>query len=98
MDDDGKFLPIVKDYAGLQFKEADPAIMKDLKDKGRLVSSGTIVHSYPFCWRSQTPLMYRAVDTWFIKVTDIKDQLLKNNEDPTWVPSFVQEKRFKNWL
>jgi len=56
------------------------------------------VHSYPFCWRSQTPLMYRAVDTWFIKVTDIKNDLLKNNEQPKWVPSFVQEKRFKNWL
>ena len=98
MDDDGKFLPVVSDYAGMSFKEADPLITKDLKDKGRLVASGTIVHSYPFCWRSQTPLMYRAIDTWFIRVTDLKDQLLKNNEDPRWVPSFVQEKRFKNWL
>ena len=56
------------------------------------------MHSYPFCWRSQTPLMYRAIDTWFIKVTDVKQDLLKNNEQPLWVPSFVQEKRFKNWL
>ena len=98
MDDDGRFTPLVKDYAGQHFKEADPGIMKDLKEKGRLVSSGTIVHSYPFCWRSQTPLMYRAVDTWFIRVTDLKQDLLKNNEDPRWVPTFVQEKRFKNWL
>ena len=82
----------------MHFKEADSVILKDLKTMGRLVSSGTIVHSYPFCWRSQTPLMYRAIDTWFIRVTDIKQQLLKNNEDPTWVPAFVQEKRFKNWL
>jgi isoleucyl-tRNA synthetase len=52
MDDDGKFLKDVADYAGLYFKDADPLIMKDLKDKGRLVASGTIVHSYPFCWRS----------------------------------------------
>ena len=52
MDDDGRFTPLVKDYAGQHFKEADPGIMKDLKEKGRLVSSGTIVHSYPFCWRS----------------------------------------------
>lgn len=86
MDDDGKFLPSVKDYAGQYFKDADPKIIKDLKERGRLVSSGTIVHSYPFCWRSQSPLMYRAVDTWFIKVTDIKQDLLKNNEDPKWVP------------
>lgn len=98
MDDDGRFLPSVSDYAGQHFKEADPNITKDLKERGRLVASGTVVHSYPFCWRSQTPLMYRAVDTWFIRVTDLKEQLLKNNEDPRWVPSFVQEKRFKNWL
>jgi isoleucyl-tRNA synthetase len=60
--------------------------MKDLKAKGRLVASGTIVHSYPFCGRSQTPLMYRAVDTWFIEVTKFKDDLLKANVDPRWVP------------
>lgn len=56
------------------------------------------MHSYPYCWRSQTPLIYRAIDTWFIKVTDIKDQLLKNNQNSRWVPAFVQEKRFHNWL
>jgi isoleucyl-tRNA synthetase len=82
----------------MYFKDADPLITKYLKDAGRLVASGTITHSYPFCWRSQSPLMYRAIDTWFIKVTDIKQDLLKNNKDPTWVPSFVQEKRFNNWL
>jgi len=98
MDDDGKFLKTVPDYAGMNFKEADPIILKDLKNKGRLVAQGAIVHSYPFCWRSQSPLMYRAIDTWFIKVTEIKQQLLKNNKDPVWVPSFVQEKRFNNWL
>ena len=52
MDDDGKFLESVSDYAGQYFKDADPKIIKDLKERGRLVSSGTIVHSYPFCWRS----------------------------------------------
>jgi isoleucyl-tRNA synthetase len=98
VDDNGHFLESVSDYKGMHFKDADPEIIKRLKDEGRLISQGTIVHSYPFCWRSQTPLMYRAVDTWFIKVTEIKDQLLKNNEDPRWVPAFVQEKRFKNWL
>jgi isoleucyl-tRNA synthetase len=72
--------------------------MEVLKKNGRMIASGSIVHSYPFCWRSETPLMYRAISTWFIRVTDIKDQLLKNNEDPTWVPAFVQERRFKNWL
>lgn len=89
IDDDGNFKDVVSHYKGINFKEADPIIMKDLKDKGRLVSQGTIVHSYPFCWRSQSPLMYRATDTWFIKVTDIKQDLLKNNEIPVWVPAFV---------
>lgn len=79
MDADGKFMPSVSDYSGIYFKDADPLIIKDLKDRGRLVSSGTVVHSYPFCWRSQQPLMYRATDTWFIKVTDIKQDLVANN-------------------
>jgi isoleucyl-tRNA synthetase len=73
MDDDGKFKPVITEYSGMYFKDADPIITKTLKDNGRLVASGTITHSYPFCWRSQGPLMYRAIDTWFIKVTDIKD-------------------------
>lgn len=72
MDDDGKFKQEVTDYAGMYFKDADPVITKDLKASGRLLASGSIVHSYPFCWRSQQPLMYRATDTWFIKVTEIK--------------------------
>ena len=89
MDDDGKFKAEIKEYAGIYFKDADPIIMKHLKEKGRLVSSGTITHSYPMCYRSETPLMYRAISTWFIKVTDIKDQLLKNNQDPVWVPKNI---------
>jgi len=72
MDDDGKFLDPVTDYKGQYFKDADANITQDLKERGRLVASGSVVHSYPFCWRSQSPLMYRAVDTWFIRVTDIK--------------------------
>ena len=89
MDDDGRFKASVSDYEGQYFKDADPNIMKDLKERGRLIASGTIIHSYPFCWRSQGPLMYRAIDTWFIKVTEIKDQLLKNNENPKWVPKVI---------
>ena len=72
IDFDGKFTEVVPDYKGLYIKEADPKIKEELKAKGRLVSAGSVIHSYPFCWRSQTPLIYRAFDTWFIKVTDIK--------------------------
>ena len=66
MNSDGQFDETVPDYAGQYFKDADPKIMEDLKARGRLVAKGTIVHSYPFCERSQSPLMYRAVSTWFI--------------------------------
>ena len=73
VDDDGKFKDVVKDFAGQYIKDADKNILEDLKSRERLVAKGTINHSYPFCWRSDTPLIYRAVSTWFIRVTDIKD-------------------------
>ena len=73
IDDDGKFVSPVKDYEGIYIKDADNQIMTDLKARGRLLGKGTIRHSYPFCWRSQTPLIYRACDCWFINVTEIKD-------------------------
>lgn len=98
IDQDGKYLPIIKDYAGTYVKEADKPITAELKARGRLLMAGTIKHSYPFCWRSQTPLIYRGFDCWFIKVTDIKEKLIEENKKTNWVPSFVQEKRFHNWL
>lgn len=94
VDSDGKFTKAVTTYHGQYIKDADKVITKDLKDAGRLVASGTITHSYPFCWRSQQPLIYRAFNCWFIKVTDIKEEIQEKNKDPKWVPSFVQEKRF----
>jgi len=69
-----------------------------LKQRGRLVSKGTVNHSYPFCWRSQKPLIYRGFDCWFIKITDIKEDLIANNKTTRWVPASIQEKRFHNWL
>ena len=98
VDQDGKFLPSVKDYAGQYIKDADKVIMADLKAAGRLVASGTIKHSYPFCWRSETPLIYRGFDCWFIKVTDIKQKLIEENHKTNWVPSRIKERRFHNWL
>lgn len=73
-------------------------IMKDLKERGRMIKKGTIKHNYPFCWRSETPLIYKAVSTWFIRVTDIKDNLIVNNYKAHWVPKSIQEKKFDNWL
>lgn len=98
IDQDGKFTAKISTYQGQYIKEADKVIIADLKASGRLMASGTIKHSYPFCWRSQTPLIYRGFDCWFIRVTDIKKDLLEENTKTQWIPSFVQEKRFHNWL
>lgn len=72
--------------------------MKDLKARGRLLKQGTIKHSYPFCYRSDTPLIYKAVPSWFVRVERIKDRMLENNMKSQWVPDFVQHKRFHNWI
>ena len=89
VDSDGKFMDAVSDYKGVYIKDADNMIKEHLKSQGRLVSAGTVIHSYPFCWRSNTPLIYRTFDCWFIKVTDIKDQLIQNNKNSKWVPAYV---------
>ncbi|KAJ3218961.1 isoleucine--tRNA ligase [Dinochytrium kinnereticum] len=94
----GNFTSEVTDYVGMYIKDADKVIQKDLKGRGRLIRQSQFMHSYPFCWRSDTPLIYRAVPSWFVRVTNIKDQLLKNNSSTLWVPDFVKEKRFANWL
>lgn len=98
VDDDGCFTDEVSDFKGIHVKEADKAIIAAVKESGRLLNAGSIVHSYPFCWRSDTPLIYKTVPSWFVKVEDIKPQLLKNNSVTNWVPTNVKEKRFHNWL
>ncbi|KAF9049999.1 tRNA synthetases class I-domain-containing protein [Panaeolus papilionaceus] len=96
IDDKGHFTKQVSDFAGLH--AADSPIQKVLKAKGRLVVQSTLNHSYPFCWRSGTPLIYRAIPTWFVRVTPIIDQLVKNNGETRWVPQSVGDNRFGNWL
>nr|XP_027123037.1 isoleucine--tRNA ligase, cytoplasmic [Coffea arabica] len=98
VDDDGCFTERITDFKGCYVKDADKGIIQAVKEKGRLVKSGSFMHSYPFCWRSDTPLIYRAVPSWFVAVEKIKDQLLENNKQTCWVPDFVKEKRFHNWL
>jgi isoleucyl-tRNA synthetase len=89
INENGEFLDLVTDYKGMYIKDADKQIIKDLKEKKRLVKQGQIVHSYPFCWRSDTPLIYMAQNTWFIRVTDLKEKLLVNNLKSRWVPEFA---------
>ncbi|MBN3308685.1 SYIC protein, partial [Amia calva] len=98
VDASGCFTPEVKDFAGQYVKDADKHIIKFLKENGRLVSSGTHNHNYPFCWRSDTPLIYKAVPSWFVRVEHMVNKLLENNDQCYWVPEFVREKRFGNWL
>ncbi|KAL0419491.1 UNVERIFIED_CONTAM: Isoleucine--tRNA ligase, cytoplasmic [Sesamum radiatum] len=88
----------IVEFSGRYVKDADKDIIQAVKEKGRLVKSGSFTHNYPFCWRSDTPLIYRAVPSWFVAVEKIKDQLLENNKQTYWVPDFVKEKRFHNWL
>ncbi|KAL7302997.1 hypothetical protein TKK_0004222 [Trichogramma kaykai] len=94
----GCFTEPVTDFLGKYVKTADKEIIKNLQSRGRLIHSGTSKHSYPYCWRSDTPLIYKAVPSWFIKVESIKEKLLEASAQTYWVPDYVKEKRFGNWL
>ncbi len=98
VDDDGVFTDKVSDYAGRKVKEADKDIIAELKKRGRLFKQDTIVHSYPFCWRTETPLIYRAVSSWFVAVEKIKESVVASNKTTHWVPEHLRDGRFGNWL
>jgi isoleucyl-tRNA synthetase len=98
LDDDCVFTSAVTDYAGQFCKDADKAIIQALKHGGKLIHQSTIQHSYPFCERTDTPLIYRAIDAWYVRVEDLRERMLKNNADVHWTPDYVGEKRFANWL
>ncbi len=98
VDDRGLYTDKVRDFVGMHVKEADKHIIKYLKGTGRLVVDSQLKHSYPMCPRSDTPLIYRAVPSWFIRIPEIVPQMLKNIEGTHWTPSFVKEKRFANWI
>ena len=98
VDDLGKFTPEVTDYAGVYVKDADKLIIKHLTETGNLLYATQIRHSYPFCWRSDTPLLYRTVPAWFIRVKNIVPQLLESVQKSHWVPNTIKEKRFSNWI
>jgi isoleucyl-tRNA synthetase len=87
-----------KDALGLFFKEADHHIIADLTRHSRIFAAETAEHTYPFCWRCDTPLMYFATSTWFVEVTKVKDQMIKSAQDINWVPAHIKEGRFGKWL
>lgn len=98
VDGNGCFTDQVPPVAGKNVKDADDTLIKLLKESGRLVQKDNLDHSYPFCWRSDTPLIYKAVPSWFIKVEEIRDKIVANNNKTYWVPNQVKEGRFHNWL
>jgi isoleucyl-tRNA synthetase len=98
LDDACAFTDAIPEYAGRFCKDCDKDIIKALKASGKLVHQATIVHSYPFCDRTDTPLIYRAIDAWYVRVEDLHERLAKNNSGVHWTPDYVGEKRFGNWL
>lgn len=98
VDHNGKYTHDVPEYEGLFVKDADKEIIKRLKLEKKLFHHGQIRHRYPFCWRSDTPLIYKAVRTWFVGVEKLKEDLIKCNEEIHWVPEHIQEGRFGKWL
>jgi isoleucyl-tRNA synthetase len=98
VDSRGQFTSEVPDYAGLQVFAANNPIIRDLRDRGVLVRHDSYVHSYPHCWRTDTPLIYKAVSSWFVRVTAVKERMLELNREINWVPSHVRDGAFGKWL
>lgn len=98
VDEAGKFTAEVPDYQGKQVFETNEPIMQLLKEKGLLVKKEQYTHSYPFCWRTDTPLIYKAMSSWFVKVTDFREDMVKNNQQINWVPEHIKDGRFGKWL
>jgi len=98
VDDGGRFLPVVEPVAGLQVFEANPKLIAQLREEGRLFQVKSYEHSYPHCWRCRNPLIYKAVSSWFVRVTAFKDRMEELNQQITWVPENVKDGQFGKWL
>ncbi len=97
VDEQGLFVDITP-WSGVFVKDADPTIIKDLEKEGKLFKIAEYEHSYPFCWRCDTPLLYYARDAWFIKMSELRQQLIKNNDTVNWLPDNIKTGRFGNFL
>ena len=95
---EGAFIDAVTAYRGMWVKDADPEITRDLRKRGLLYKSAKHEHTYPFCWRCGTPLLYFARDTWFIRSTAYRDKMIELNQTINWVPDHIKDGRFGNWL
>lgn len=95
---DGAFVPEVKPWRGMWVKDADPLITEDLRARGLLFRIETYTHTYPFCWRCKTPLLYYAREAWYIRTSQFRDRMVELNRTINWVPEHIKEGRFGNWL
>lgn len=96
--EDGTFIPAVRPWSGIFVKDADPLITQDLEKRGLLFREKKYLHTYPFCWRCSTPLLYYARPTWFIRTSKLKQRLVETNEKINWYPNHIKSGRFGNWL
>lgn len=94
----GAFIKEVRPWAGKFVKDADPFIIEDLKNRGLLLKSELYTHTYPFCWRCTTPLLYYARPTWYIRTSELKEKLVALNQKINWYPDHIKDGRFGNWL
>ncbi len=95
---DGTFFPEIRPWSGVFVKDADPLIVEDLNNRGLMFEVKEYEHSYPFCWRCKTPLLYYARETWYIRTKSLKDRLVALNDTINWVPAHTKKGRFGNWL
>jgi isoleucyl-tRNA synthetase len=98
MDEHGRYTAEVSDWAGTHVFDANPAIIRELKERGVVVRHATYDHPYPHCWRCSQPLVYRAISSWFVKVTDIRDRMVELNQEITWQPAHIKDGSFGKWL
>ncbi len=98
LDDQGDFLDVIKDFAGMNYRDANPKIVEYLKNKNLLFKYEDYEHDMPICWRTNTPLIYKPITSWYIAVSKIRDKLVENNRRINWIPEHIKEGRFGNWL
>ena len=98
VDDQGRFTDDVAPWAGQNVFEANPDIIRHLKEAGRVVRHDTYEHNYPHCWRTDTPIIYKAISSWYVKVTDLRERMLATNAQINWVPGHIRDGRFGMWL
>lgn len=98
VDDHGRFTSEVSDYQGQQVFDANKEIIKDLKARGMVLRHETYLHNYPHCWRTDTPVIYRAISSWYVKVTDFKDRMVELNQQIRWIPEHIRDGQFGKWL